>query len=407
MHGIDVSELYTKDTYKNFIYNQARSSNVVFVAVSHFLRNKFVKLVPHASIKIIGNIVESQKFEDSFNLNLDKVEKLSLNGSKVKLLSVGRSIALKGHAYVVAALEKLRKHHGIDAELTLVIPDEGIIKKEIKDYIKDKKIEYIKILDAVDFRVNSDFHGQFDIFVMSSYEDRERAETFGMVTVEAILAGLLVIATDAGATPEVIPASAPSIELVEPKSSESIANAVIKLLGKQISRLHLENAKSKTEIKYSKNTFFRKLNKAISEANNKSKMEISAPKIGLVSGILNGAGNAAFNTFKKLSHYHGSVELFSADRKENVNLIYGNGSIRTQKEVKRPGNTRFTVENQFDFSQTLIKNLTGFDIINIHWSAKYLSSCKIAILSYKRPIVFTVRDYHNLLGGCHFTHGLS
>jgi len=48
----------------------------------------------------------------------------------------------------------------------------------------------------------------------------------------------------------------------------------------------------------------------------------------------------------------------------------------------------------------------GYDVIAIHWHARFLSIENIATLTHLgKPVVMTIRDMMPLTGGCHFFHG--
>ena len=67
-------------------------------------------------------------------------------------------------------------------------------------------------------------YAALDVFVMASLE-----ETYGMVTVEAMAAGLAVVGTRSGGTPELLGNGQYGV-LVPPKDDEALAAALIRLM---------------------------------------------------------------------------------------------------------------------------------------------------------------------------------
>ena len=67
--------------------------------------------------------------------------------------------------------------------------------------------EKVSLVSFIDFNEQPDFYSNFDLFISSSkYTEGKgkRSESFGMSTLEGIAAGLPVIVTDAGGSPEVV-----------------------------------------------------------------------------------------------------------------------------------------------------------------------------------------------------------
>lgn len=123
---------------------------------------------------------------------------------KAPLIGImGRISPKKGQGFIIKSLEKLLKK-GIQAELLIVgsatVNDElcQSYDREIREYVRINGLE-----QSVHFRAHMEdavkFYHAIDIFVMSSH-----GETFGMVTVEAMLSGVPVAGTNSGGTPEIL-----------------------------------------------------------------------------------------------------------------------------------------------------------------------------------------------------------
>jgi glycosyltransferase involved in cell wall biosynthesis len=137
----------------------------------------------------------------------------------VRLLSIGSIVPRKGHDVLVAALARLS-----DLPWQLVIA--GDTTRDLKtaaqldaDIARHKLADRINILGAVAPGRVEALYNAADIFVLAS-----RLEGYGMVYAEAIMRGLPVIGTTAGAIPEAVPAGAGL--LVAPDDAEELAAAL-------------------------------------------------------------------------------------------------------------------------------------------------------------------------------------
>jgi glycosyltransferase involved in cell wall biosynthesis len=116
---------------------------------------------------------------------------------------IGRITEKKGQLFLVEALTKL-KHASVNIDLlifgspTVNEPEAQAYFKLIKDTVKSNNLE--NNVYFVDF--NEDvalFYNAIDIFALAT-----ESETYGMVTIEAMLSGVSVIATDSGGTSEIL-----------------------------------------------------------------------------------------------------------------------------------------------------------------------------------------------------------
>lgn len=76
------------------------------------------------------------------------------------------------------------------------------------------------------------------------------------------------------------------------------------------------------------------------------------------------------------------------------------------------GNRRTPVSNTYFSAQAVgcalaeIPELTGYDILNVHWVAEFLSAGGLAALArIGPPVVFTLHDMAPFTGGCHYAAG--
>ena len=172
---------------------------------------------------------------------VDRVAKSKGSGSNtVHLLCIGSVIARKGHKYLIQALAKL-KHlnwkldcYGntefdpeLFTEITQLIADEGLSQKiKFHGTVSDKRLE--------------EAYHMADIFVLPSLY-----EGYGMVYAEAIIRGIPVIGTTAGAIPKTVPKTCGI--LVEPENIKMLTDALNQLITDKKIRLEFAEGARKSE----------------------------------------------------------------------------------------------------------------------------------------------------------------
>jgi len=144
-------------------------------------------------------------------------------GSAPVLLSVGRLVEVKGFAYAIAAVAKVRR---VFADVQYHLVGDGNLKSDLLEQVKRVGLE-----DCVYFLGKKNqseldvLYQQADVFVMSSIKAEDGAEEGqGMVLFEAQAAGLPVVACDTGGIAESLPKGA---LFVPEKDSDALAKAMI------------------------------------------------------------------------------------------------------------------------------------------------------------------------------------
>ena len=68
--------------------------------------------------------------------------------------------------------------------------------------------------------------------------------------------------------------------------------------------------------------------------------------------------------------------------------------------------TIFTLNQTHIQSKDIVRLVEDYDVLNLHWHARYLSIENIAAMTQLgKPVVMTIRDMLPITGGCHFFHG--
>jgi glycosyltransferase involved in cell wall biosynthesis len=167
--------------------------------------------LPPARLTVVPNGVDTDFFQPSKN---GKSE-----GPPV-LLSVARLVPDKDHDTMLAAFGRLTQRHP-DAELWLVGngPRREILEQKVRDLGLSGRVKFLPV--AKDIRP---LYRQADVFVLSSVE-----EALPNVVLEAMAAGLPVVATRVGGLPEAVVPEDTGL-LVSPRDVDGLAAALGRLL---------------------------------------------------------------------------------------------------------------------------------------------------------------------------------
>lgn len=190
-----IREFLEEDLNKRF-WNRKRAfkkigkANTV-ITISESVKNKYIKLINNNNLTRIYNGIDVGNYNDVHNKPFEK--------KCIVLTLTGRIVPKKGHEEVINAV-----HHLVETGLTNIkvrfVGGEGeeSFINQIKRNIHDLDLgNYIKFMGYRD-----DIHNvwaETDIALICS-----KAEAFGRVTVEAMMAGALVIGANTEGTAELI-----------------------------------------------------------------------------------------------------------------------------------------------------------------------------------------------------------
>lgn len=163
-----------------------------FIAVSDAVKAHWVKkgIVPE-KIDRIYNGVSRQGISPKTDYSVGQ------EGKGLRMVMVGNISITKGQIWAIEAIKQL---HDEDIPVTLDIFGDGArsYEKKLRRKIREYGIEHLVKFKGYQKDIGSCL-SQYDIGLMCS-----RDEGFGRVTVEYMMAGLCVIASDTGANPELI-----------------------------------------------------------------------------------------------------------------------------------------------------------------------------------------------------------
>lgn len=185
---------FLEEDQKKRIWNRNKGYNLIskantIVTISESLYEKYKKLLPDANILKIYNGIDEKYYADKHH-KIFKDEKLHI-------LMVGTINESKGQLYAIKACKELMDQGNIDFEFNIlgeITHYANNLKKLVCKLGLEKNIKFVgQQRDTVKFYKNSDI-----VLVCS------RFEAFGRVTVEAMMAGCLVIGANTGGTTELI-----------------------------------------------------------------------------------------------------------------------------------------------------------------------------------------------------------
>jgi len=198
------------------IYSQSEGKGDIVIVVSEVLKKYAIEKlkVSENKIRVVYNGIDVDEF-----FNVRRIE----NKELWTIGMVGRFSILKGHFYFIEAIEKLVSN-GIKNIKGLIYGSGSFrFKKKIENLMKKRNmVDYIEIIEG---KNSKEIMREIDILVVPSIIP----EGFGRVIVEGMVSGVPVIATNIGATSEIIEDNITGF-LVEPKNSFQISEKIKKII---------------------------------------------------------------------------------------------------------------------------------------------------------------------------------
>lgn len=156
-------------------------------AVSEPLRQTTLAAFPlleNTEIEVVPNAV------DTSELSPDVPRLKEFDDGKVNILYLGRLEDRKGVDILIKAYSKVRKKH---AETRLIIAGDGFQREELEELTRNLGLENdVHFLGRVDEEIKPNVYSTGDIFVPLSTKN----ESFGITLIEAMAAGLPVVAAN-------------------------------------------------------------------------------------------------------------------------------------------------------------------------------------------------------------------
>lgn len=231
--GGDFDKFYIRSSVLMKLYIQAilKCPTIVIVRGKR-LKKQFEGLVPKEKIRVVPIALETKDFDRNYHLKKD----INIASDKIKILYVGHISKAKGALDLLRAVPFIVKEtpkveflfagNIIKKERNILhIHNPPNIEIELNHIIEKNKIRpYIKFLGIIDGERKIEFFLSTDVFVFPSY-----SEAFGFVILEAMAAGLPIVATPVGALPEVFK-DKENVLFVDVGKPQMIAKKVLELI---------------------------------------------------------------------------------------------------------------------------------------------------------------------------------
>lgn len=193
-HIFHVREFGKEDHSLEYLYSTnyriklLESSTTKVVTISKALKKKYEVMLRKKIVLIYNGV------EDNF------IEKKYISNSKVNFILVGNINKGKNQLEALKAGKKLLERGITNFKISFVGPENTVYKKDLENYIKKNQLE--KNIVFYGLKSSQDIKkmiNESDVGLMLSLN-----EAFGRVTIEYMLGGLPVIASNTGANPELI-----------------------------------------------------------------------------------------------------------------------------------------------------------------------------------------------------------
>lgn len=241
-----IRELLEEDQNRRFLYDSAISlicqSNAV-IAISDYVYHKFEKKLEGSNLLRIYNGLD----EEDYYIPVEMHQYPTADHREVHFICVGNMHGGKGQDLIIQAASLLKQHGRNNFHIDFI--GDGAFRNDYEKMILKMNLQDKITLHGSQKELKP-FYQNSDVMLMSS-----TAEAFGRTTVEAMMAGCMIIASNSGASPELLCNGKYGL-LFEYKDAHSLCEKMILVLDQP--QMVAEYAKAGQ--KYALNTFTAKQN---------------------------------------------------------------------------------------------------------------------------------------------------
>ena len=197
-YAAPIPQVITNEAIRRIIFNLAAKVDVI-TTPSQSMKNRIIQYGIHKEIEVIPNAINLKVFQTKNEKQCQMLKaQLQIGKDDIVILYVGRISYEKNVDKIVKALAIARNRNGSHVKLVLV--GEGTAMRQIREMVHSLGIaEIVRFVGAVDNEIVKNYYQIADIFAFAS-----TSETFGMVIVEALAAGLSVLAVKASGVVDII-----------------------------------------------------------------------------------------------------------------------------------------------------------------------------------------------------------
>ena len=194
-HGHDIYDLPFRDQewrqQAEYVLNTADH----IITVSEKNHSFIKKLAVKTPVSVIPNGYRKDRFYPQDSRECRK--KLNLPQDKKIILTVGKLFTVKGHTYLIDAMEKIVKHR---QDVLGIIVGDGELQEKLKKQIADRSLEkYVILAGGKPHQEIPVWINACDVFVLPSLNEGNPTVMF-----ECLGCGKPFIGTDVGGIPEII-----------------------------------------------------------------------------------------------------------------------------------------------------------------------------------------------------------
>ncbi len=206
-------------TFWKFVYKILLKKADYVIYNSNATKTLTDKIYKHSYSTIVGSGINIEQFKSPENYVSDRI-----NNKTIKIISIARLVQFKGIEYLIHAVGQISNIIPLEVN----IYGDGPLKESIELLISHLKLnDVIKLLGDTPHNILPSKLWDSDIFVLPSIiDDFGRTEGFGAVLLEAMAAGLPVIASRVGGIVDIIQENQTGI-LVEPKNVNQLAESIV------------------------------------------------------------------------------------------------------------------------------------------------------------------------------------
>lgn len=229
-HGLDVR--LVRGVWKEFLFRRICKQSKAIFAASEATKREILMRAPHAEVTVMTPGIEAKyQIEKS-----DARRRLGISLDEMVILSVTRLVARKGVDNAIRAIS----HVQTEKSCVYVVIGEGADSERLKAIEKETGAR-VHWLDAVNDDIKALWYAAADIFLLPVRDTGDDMEGFGIVYLEAAMAGLPSIAGKSGGANEAVVDGITGL-VVEPEDVKAITSAIVKLMEDENMRTVLGNA---------------------------------------------------------------------------------------------------------------------------------------------------------------------
>ena len=200
LHGLDVS--YSNPVYQKYIRLFLKPSADLFACNSHYTASlaEQLDITEKDGLHTVVHGIDSNKYAGvTVSDQAEFRRQYAIKESDMILLTSGRLVKRKGVEWFIRNV--LTQIEGV----TYLVVGGGEEKENIEAAVKETKMEEkVRLLGKVSDQVLYNCYFNADVFVMPNIHVKNDAEGFGLVALEASLAGTLVVASNIDGIPDAI-----------------------------------------------------------------------------------------------------------------------------------------------------------------------------------------------------------